>query len=66
LAGSARPSVAGSARPTNGKREQSGLVPTSRGWMDPVALDRYKEERGHAILQWWRSYVDDVGHPAQD
>jgi hypothetical protein len=28
--------------------------------MDPIALDRYKKERGESILQWWRSYVDDV------
>jgi hypothetical protein len=64
LAGSARPSLAGSTRPSlmapNGKREKSGLIPTSRGWMDPIALDRYKKERGESILQWWRSYVDDV------
>ena len=64
IAGSTRPSLAGSARPSlgggNGKREKSGLVPTGRGWMDPAALERYKKERGEAILQWWRSYVDDV------
>lgn len=62
MTGSTRPSLAGSARPSiiNGKREKSGLVPTSRGWMDPGALERYKKERGEAILQWWRSYVDDV------
>jgi hypothetical protein len=28
--------------------------------MDPAALERYKQERGEAVLQWWRSYVDDV------
>lgn len=65
VAGSTRPSLAGSARPSliaaNGKRDKSGLVPTSRGWMDPVAVERYKKERGDAVLQWWRSYVDDVG-----
>jgi hypothetical protein len=66
VAGSTRPSLAGSARPsliaTNGKREKSGLVPTNRGWMDPAVLERYKKERGESVLQWWRSYVDDVSH----
>ena len=28
--------------------------------MDPAALERYKQERGETVLQWWRSYVDDV------
>ena len=28
--------------------------------MDPAALERYKQERGDAVIQWWRSYVDDV------
>jgi hypothetical protein len=68
VSGSTRPSLAGSNRPSlvggngngNGKRDKSGLVPTSRGWMDPAALERYKQERGEAVLQWWRSYVDDV------
>ena len=66
VSGSTRPSLAGSTRPSlvggngNGKRDKSGLVPTSRGWMDPAALERYKQERGDAVLQWWRSYVDDV------
>jgi hypothetical protein len=66
LAGSTRPSLAGSARPSltaaNGKRDKSGLVPTNRGWMEPAALERYKKERGEAVLQWWRSYVDDVSY----
>ena len=66
VSGSTRPSLAGSTRPSlvggsgNGKRDKSGLIPTSRGWMDPAALERYKQERGEAVLQWWRSYVDDV------
>ena len=66
VSGSTRPSLAGSTRPSlvggsgNGKRDKSGLVPTSRGWMDPAALERYKQERGETVLQWWRSYVDDV------
>lgn len=62
LAGSARPSLAGSARPSGhgGRRDKSGLVPTSQGWMDPHALEQYKEARKGPILDWWRSYVDDV------
>lgn len=62
LAGSARPSLAGSARPSafGVKKDKSGLVPTSQGWMDPDALDRYRDDRSEPILQWWRSYVDDV------
>jgi hypothetical protein len=59
LAGSQRPSLADSARPS-GKKDKSGLVPTTRGWMDPIALAEYKKVRGEPILQWWRSYVDDV------
>lgn len=63
LAGSTRPSLAGSARPSGhrGRRDKSGLVPTSQGWMDPHALEQYKEARKGPILEWWRSYVDDVG-----
>jgi hypothetical protein len=64
VSGSTRPSLAGSTRPSlagaSGKRDKSGLVPTGRGWMDSAALERYKQERGEAVLQWWRSYVDDV------
>lgn len=63
LAGSTRPSLAGSARPSGhggGRRDKSGLVPTSQGWMDPPALEQYKEARKGPILGWWRSYVDDV------
>ena len=67
LAGSTRPSLAGSARPSGhggGRRDKSGLVPTSQGWMDPHALEQYKEARRGPILGWWRSYVDDVGSPS--
>ena len=64
VAGSTRPSLAGSTRPSlagaSGKRDKAGQVPTGRGWMDSTALEQYKQERAEAVLQWWRSYVDDV------
>lgn len=72
LAGSARPSLTGSTRPsafTISKKDKSagaGLVPTSQGWMDPVALEEHRKVRSKVILQWWRSYVEDVSRVSHE